>query len=559
MKTKYLFFAILICTSIVLGFSSCSDDDNDDIYVNSAETVATDLKFEDTNMKAGEIAGELTWAKPILNLELSSMVIYASADGQNKDKKLGEVVADKEAFTVEATDYVKYLLVVSKSKDGLEGQNFAKVEITDVVGNEVVTNLTFEDTNHTDGKVGGKVTWRKPTGHTELSKIIIYLSEDGIKKTTKLGEVNIDVEEFAIADRDYFNYLIVVATDKENKEVEDFAKIEVKDIVGGLYILNSGKFKGNNSNLAYYDLTTKSLSKKIFQTINGKGLGDTGQDIIVYGSKMYIAVYGSGIIYVTDKSGKILKEIESYTTESEAQVKQQPRRFTTYDGKVYVTYYNGYLAKIDTTELKIENQVKVGSNPEYVCIAKNKFYVANSAGMSGDYGKTLSIVDIASFKEDKQLTIPIENPERLTVDSKGFIYLISNGNYGDVKNTLQRIDPNTEESKIIGNATNMTLLNDKLYTYYAQWGDPNITFKVYDTATENNMTGTDFISDGTIIKQPYSITSDPVNNYIYIANSDYTNNGDMYIFNTEGKLVVDKFDTDGINPLGAYYVARAKK
>ena len=554
MKIKHLVLTTLVGASLALGFSSCSNDD-DDIFENTTQSLVTNLSFEDTNPKAGEIAGDLTWKKPTDMSELSSVVIYASADGNTRGDKLGEVLPEKETFEVKSMNYVKYFIVTSKNKDGLEGTKFAKIEIEDIVGATVVTNLAFSDTQFLLGKIGGEFSWTKPLGYMNLSKVALYSSSDGIKKDTKLGEVSAETESFAIEAQDYFKYLIVVGVNEDGSEEENFAKIEIEDIAGGIYILNSGKDKSNNANLVYYDFKSESLTERIFESANDKSLGDTGQDIIIYGSKMYIAVSGSGVIYVTDKSGKILETIES-TKEG---AKQKPRSLTSLDGKVYATYYDGYLAKIDTTNLNIEGQVKVGRFPEYVRAANGKIFVANSGGLDYNtplgYDKTVSVVDAASFAEAEKIEVVI-NPDKMAVDSEGDIYVISNGNYGDVPNTLQRIHKEGNKYVVtkIGNASWISMLNDKLYIIYSQWGAPSPSYILYDAKTEK-VISENFITDGTDIKKPYSITTDPIYNYVYIGTSDYTNNGDMYIFTSEGKLV-KKFDTKGINPMGAYFVTK---
>lgn len=335
---------------------------------------------------------------------------------------------------------------------------------------------------------------------------------------------------------------------------DNYPTVEPPLVGTGAYILNSGKSGNNNANIAYYDYEKGLVTYNIFESINGKGLGDTAQDIITYGDRTYVAVYGSAIIYVLDKTGKILSTIES---EKDGK-KQQPRSLTAYDGRIYVTYFDGYLAKINPSTLKIEAQVAVGRNPEYVRASKGKLYVANSGGMdyntSIGYDKTVSVVDVASFKEDKKIGVVL-NPEKMTVDSEGDIYLISNGNYKTgqpdfIPNSLQRIDADTQEVTQIGNATWMTMCNDKLYIIYSQYDanwNQTITYSVYDTKAEKIISN-NFISDGTVIDKPYSISADPVKNYIYIGTSNYTTNGDMYVFNSEGKLV-SSFDTKGLNPI----------
>ena len=41
------------------------------------------------------------------------------------------------------------------------------------------------------------------------------------------------------------------------------------------------------------------------------GWGDTAQDMIVYGDKMYIAVYGESTIEVTDLKAKSIKQVKT--------------------------------------------------------------------------------------------------------------------------------------------------------------------------------------------------------------------------------------------------------
>ena len=66
----------------------------------------------------------------------------------------------------------------------------------------------------------------------------------------------------------------------------------------------------NNAGLSCFNLNTLTMTVDTFMNVNEKGLGDTANDMIVYGSKMYIAVYGSSIIEVTDLSGKSIKQIK---------------------------------------------------------------------------------------------------------------------------------------------------------------------------------------------------------------------------------------------------------
>ena len=64
----------------------------------------------------------------------------------------------------------------------------------------------------------------------------------------------------------------------------------------GLFILNEGLFQMNNSTLSYYDFTTGEFTENIFLDVNHRGLGDVGNDLQQYGSKLYIVVNNSNIV-----------------------------------------------------------------------------------------------------------------------------------------------------------------------------------------------------------------------------------------------------------------------
>lgn len=324
---------------------------------------------------------------------------------------------------------------------------------------------------------------------------------------------------------------------------------EVPEATTGVFVLNSGNFGSNDASLAQYNPDTKVVTYGVFQSVNGQKLGDTAQDMLIYGSKMYIAVYNSGVIFVTDRTGKILKEIKEEG--------RSPRYFTTYKGNVFVTYYEGYLAKIDTTSLSVMASVKVGDNPEQVKAANGKLYVANSGGMHyPNYGKTVSVVNPAVMAVTKTLSV-VDNPANIEVDSKGDVYLVSLGNYADILGTLQKIDSQTDVVTTVSDlpVSFITMgLNDKIYfvssQYDASW-NLIADYYVYDALTET-VTGK-FITDGTSVSGPYSITADPVTGNVYLGTSDYVSTGDMYIFSANGVLI-NKFDTGGINPIGCYFV-----
>jgi DNA-binding beta-propeller fold protein YncE len=324
----------------------------------------------------------------------------------------------------------------------------------------------------------------------------------------------------------------------------------------GVFILNSGNMNSNDATLDYYDPETRTLTSKVFSSLNGRKLGDTANDMLVYGSKAYIALTGSNLIEVIDLAGHSLA---SLSPKDDAGQPQSPRCLTAGEGKVYVTLYDGHLACIDTTALEITRKVEVGLNPEGVAATGGKLYVAISGGYM-DMDSTLAVVDAASFTVTGKLRVAV-NPKWVEADSQGDLYVISLGNYDDIPASLQRIDPRTNASSVI--LTNENILaaisDDKMYILSSEsnestgWMAGHTQFIIYDTRTEERATP-NFITDGTEIAQVYCISVDAAG-AIYIGASDYVNTGDMYVLSPEGRLV-DRFGVSGINPMGAFFVTR---
>jgi len=195
----------------------------------------------------------------------------------------------------------------------------------------------------------------------------------------------------------------------------------------GVYVLNEGKFKDNNASLTYYDLTTSTATADVFTTKNNRGLGDTGQDILKYGSKIYIAVYSSSRIEVLDAATGISKK--AFPMLNVNGQPSSPRSFAALNGKVYITLFDGHVAQLDTTSLLIEKTISVGSNPDGIAVANNRLYVANSGGMAAVNDSTISVIDPVSFTVTGTIKVVI-NPSVIKADAYGDLYVISLGNYG---------------------------------------------------------------------------------------------------------------------------------
>lgn len=298
-----------------------------------------------------------------------------------------------------------------------------------------------------------------------------------------------------------------------------------------VYVINEGSMGNNNASVSSIDLTDGNSYYFQFAAANGRNLGDTGQDAIRYGGKIYIAVSGSNTIEVVD--GKSLASVK--TIKPETGKPGNPRALAASDGKVYVSLYDGYVAKIDTTTLAIVDSIAVGPNPEEITIANGNLYVTVSDGLNWsagyDNGKYVSKIGLDSFKVASKINVLV-NPTEITSDKAGNVFVISMGNYGDIPATVQKIDKN-DSVTVVGRATLMACYENTLYTVNAPYDVPAIEFVSYNTAT--GVKESDAFITGSadqIPTNPHSISVNPKNGNIFIGSyltaADYLSNGYVY-------------------------------
>ncbi|MDR2038619.1 MAG: hypothetical protein LBQ60_11915 [Bacteroidales bacterium] len=300
-----------------------------------------------------------------------------------------------------------------------------------------------------------------------------------------------------------------------------------------LYILSEGGMGQGNSDLSYYDIRTQMLSTKYFSGQNTTPLGDTGNDLKLYGSKMYCVVSGpamsaGGHIEVIDpKTGLSVKRILATDADGNPDM---PRRIALADGKVYVTMYSGSVARIDTTTLEINGRVPLsGSYPEGICTYGGKLYVCNSGQGPGN---TISVIDLSGFTETGTIKVP-ENPSMIEATPKGDIYFTT-ADYswanGDVSKLHRFNVSDIENIKTFDiRASKLVIGQEYVYVVETDWTTYGTYFSKVNLKTDE--VG-DFISDGTSIMLGYNICMDPTNGDIYVSQSM----GDwIYCYDSAGK------------------------
>ena len=316
----------------------------------------------------------------------------------------------------------------------------------------------------------------------------------------------------------------------------------------GFYLLNEGNMNSNKATLDYYNFRTGRYTRNVFAFANPnvpKEMGDVGNDLGIYGSKLYAVINCSNKIDVMDKN--TVKKIGQIDIPNCRYIKF-------YGGYAYVTSYagpvelspeytqRGYVAKIDTATLQVVDKCLVGFQPDELDIVNGKIYVANSGGyMVPNYENTVSVIDIDTFTEDSRIEIAI-NLQCCKADSHGMLWLSSRGDYYDNQSRLYVYDTRHQRlAKTLDlRVSNMWLDGDSLYVIGAQFSyvtmNYETTYAIINTLTMEQVSSK-FITDGTdaVIVMPYGIAVNPITKDIYVTDaSSYLDAGRLYCFSSDG-------------------------
>lgn len=316
----------------------------------------------------------------------------------------------------------------------------------------------------------------------------------------------------------------------------------------GFFLLNEGNMGSNKASIDYFDYETGVYSKNIYAERNPgvvKELGDVGNDIEIYGNKLYAVINCSHFVEVMDvRTAKHIKQISIPNC----------RYITFKGGYAYVSSYAGpvqidpnarlgYVAKVDTASLSIVATCIVGYQPEEMVIVGDKLYVANSGGYRvPNYDNTVSVIDLNTFTEIKKIQVAV-NLHRLELDKYGYIYVSSRGDYYNTPSKTLIINSKDDSvTDVLGDLpnSNMTLCGDSLYVYSTEWSyvtnSNKVTYAIVDTKQQKVVTRS-FIKDGTdkSIKIPYGIAVNPETRDFFVTDAgNYVTPGRLYCFNKNG-------------------------
>ncbi len=336
----------------------------------------------------------------------------------------------------------------------------------------------------------------------------------------------------------------IVVYPAENEQHGD----TIEGSMAGFYLLNEGNMGSNKATLDYYDFSTATYTRNIYSERNPHvplSLGDVGNDLQIYGSRMYAVV-------------NVSNKLEVMTADSARRIGQiniPNCRYLCFDGQYgYVTSYAGpvqigkehaqlgYVARFDTATLQILDTCLTGFQPDGLAIAAGKLYVANSGGyMLPDYETTLSVINLESFKEEKRIEVA-PNLHYVVADNNGQLWVSARGNYGSRPSRLYCIDLATQTvtDSVCKPVDNFCIAGDSLCFFGQQFNwetmEDETVYGIVNTKTHELLTES-FISDKTLLQKPYGITVNSATHEIYLTDAkDYVTPGMLYCIDGNGEV-----------------------
>lgn len=321
----------------------------------------------------------------------------------------------------------------------------------------------------------------------------------------------------------------------------------------GAYVVNSGNMYSKiESSLTAIDYASSTATQNVFKTANGRTLGNTANDGIVYGNKIYLAVDQSNTIEVIDKKTKqSIKQIKTTELLGNAEG-AHPRHIIAGGGNVYFTTYGGYVAAVDTTSFALQKKWQVGNYPEGLVFGNHTLYVANSNYGAG--GGNISCINLSNDNVETKNIEGVNNPTGIYY-AAGLLYVLDNQYYDASynaygENALRAVDFAVGKSQKVADGNyavcvtpGVTTRMDVVPPYYfyvlnAPFGStPSVSVFVAGTIQPQAMT----LSEMPV--KPCGIFADPLNGHIFVlsyrlgdkGNPDYNGNGYVVEYDRAGQ------------------------
>lgn len=316
-----------------------------------------------------------------------------------------------------------------------------------------------------------------------------------------------------------------------------------------VFIINEGPFQTGSGSISAFNRESLEVTHDLFETANGRPLGNIVQSMTVHQDKAFIVVNNSNKIEVVNLDDfKSVATIENLTL---------PRYFIGFDeDKGYVSCWDSTVKVINLMDYSIITSIQTGNGPDEMILAGDQLFVINSGGFGID--STVSIIQ-TNDEEPFGLLEVGHRPSGIQKDVNGNIWVLCSGKgwngfpaAGDTPAKLVCFDPESH-----------AILKEIIFPDASAHPDNLVTDENGSTLYYNHPTGIFAfpVSASSLNTQPlitgnamfYGLGYDKVTKMIFATDPlDYAQNGWVYRFNALDGTPVDSFMV-GIIPNGFWF------
>lgn len=321
------------------------------------------------------------------------------------------------------------------------------------------------------------------------------------------------------------------------------------DYVNGYFVLNEGNFGGSNASVSFVS-NDGTVYNNIYNTVNGEGLGDTAQSILLDEDRAYIVVNGSNKIEVVNR----------YTFESIGTIStglMNPRYIQIENGNGYVSNWgdptnpsDDFIAVINLSSFTVSSTISVSEGPERMEEENGKLFVAHAGGYG--YGNSVSV--ISTSNNTVSATIPVGDVPNSLVEEGGILYVLCAGKAAWTEDeTLGKL----VLINTANNAVTSTLeFPETMHPSQLVEDEGKLYYTIDNNIYSANMNLTSLpVSPvfSTSEQGVYGVYGFEVeNNKIYVADAgDFMSNGKILIYSTTG--ILENTLSVGALPNGIYF------
>lgn len=302
--------------------------------------------------------------------------------------------------------------------------------------------------------------------------------------------------------------------------------------LNGVFVSNEGGFTKSNASVSHINGDLSTITNDIFKTVNGKGLGDVAQSMVVTDKYVFVVVNNSNTIEVVNK--KTFKSV--YTI---SQNLNSPRYAVIKNNKLYVTSLKDAKVNVYNAEnFAFVKAIDLDYTAENIVATNDYVYAANGFYSTG---KLVEVIDPNTDTNTKDLAF--DNAVSGITTNGQFVYVLESNDTASKISQVQGSTKGTSVALTQASARNIVIDGSTIY-YTAATG-------IYKLNNSLSSAGTKLFDVTSTDQYSLFYGFNVINGTIFTADANgFTNNSTITLFKEDGTKL--KEFTAGIATNGFY-------